>query len=234
LLIGSNTPSELEWPAFEERLRQPLVQGQLKRIGRQAPTVFLSHFVATSQALRQLDLYRTSRLNVDDTCRIEFAAPRDFYELDGRLSSDLIFSWRQSPAAIFRRASLSAPIKERLDRMPRARKLLIEGMELIKKRQFERAARAYERAVALNPDDPIIREHAMHFYADMARHAADQKTIYQQLRQALGQYEALGIFMNRSELYPLLNYTRQMARANGDEATAERCTLHIRNLDGHH
>lgn len=235
LLVGARQPLGLDWERFTARLATPALRGGLDRIGRSDPRVLVSHFVCAKRELAQTAAYRQARVNTDDTCRIEFGAPRDMYELRRQLAPAEIFALRQSPASLFRPESLTPGVRQYLDRIPAARKLLIQADQRANERQMEEAGRLFLAAIGENPYDPILRAHALQFFAARSRLAAQQGDLpaaYKWANQAIEQYETLGLYGDQTFLAMLYRHTQILSLRLGLRPPAERCRQQILKLGG--
>ena len=77
LLVGSNTPLDVRWEQLQERMQQPDVAEDLRRVGVFEPSDLLIHYLAGPDELRAFSADGTAY--DDNRNRLEFEAPRLIY-----------------------------------------------------------------------------------------------------------------------------------------------------------
>ncbi len=165
LLVGSTRPLKWDWKETGQLLSQPKITKHLQAFNLEDPRILSTAFMANKQQILATKVFSGATVNEDDTCELEFSAPRSFYNARTQAGPWDLFQFRHSPVACYEEKTLPDAIGAELEKVPEARRILLTAFAT---RQQPTIAKACEQAVALSPYDPLTRRRAIEFYLSMA------------------------------------------------------------------
>ena len=150
VMVASSRPLELDIPRIEGILAQPDPAADLARVGILTPEDWLTYYLMDEVDVA--DMVGDGPLNTDDNLRIEFSAPRYLHYITELDNFQLLLEATSGP---WRKT-------EPLYDDPRAKAAFYDrmGQAYFGRKQMDRAALAYLRAVKLAPDELRYREAA--------------------------------------------------------------------------
>ncbi|MCX7011814.1 MAG: fused MFS/spermidine synthase, partial [Candidatus Sumerlaeota bacterium] len=233
LMIGSKQPIQVDWNRLKAEIETPKVKEHLDWAKLGDIRVFVTDFMGQKEDLAQSPDYQKASINIDDTCRLEWSAPRAYYE--ARIEPDRLVALRHSPATLFTPDSLTPEVRQQLDRIPLARQTDLQGLQGLTRGDLLPGVKDSERAIELSPYDPIVRAHAVTLYSQLASlsvASGDLKMGLEWTRKALDTYEALGFAQEPFKIAELYKRCQELAAGLGDAALAAKCRGKILELGG--
>ncbi len=236
LMVGSNDPIKVDWPLFQSRIESnPKVRDHLEqgRIGDARR--FITHYIASKEDYSKLDAYLAAPINVDDTCRLEFSAPKAYYKGTDREKLSRMFELQESPARLFTENSIPPDIKTWMERIPPARRLVRKAIEKSIGGDPSGIERDLTSALELNPWDYPARIHLYQYYWDLALIAYEKKDYFSAfgwVGRAIETYEFLGLAYDRWEVANMYNLSRILAVGRGAPEVSERSKQKLLDMGG--
>lgn len=171
LMVGAKEPIVFDWNEISQILQRPKIKQQMKVVSLDDPRVLVASFMATKEQISALPDYQNAPLNVDDTCKLEFSAPRGFYDTSGYPTVEQLLSLRFSAVPAFDPASLTPQLREQMENIPKARALIIKGHQTAVNVGYGPAVKLFEEALKMSPYDPLARRRASELYTAMLEDA---------------------------------------------------------------
>lgn len=235
LLVGSDQPLRLEWDKFTEAIAIPTVRADLARAGLTDPRVFVTQFVATMPHLIEQGIVGPGRLNLDDSCELEFSAPKAFYDRSRRIPITEAYAWRESPRKIFVPEKTPADVAEWMDRVAPSRLQTKKAVDIAPPPDLGSIGPQFRKAIKLNPYDYVPRN----YYLSLCLGCAQRESLLDRIPQArawaeegIKTYLELPIVYDRWVLANLYHMAGTTAERMGDTESAERQRKAIFDLGG--
>ena len=159
ILLGAMEPLIIDYQKFLDKLEQPKIRRDLETIGLSSPYKILSSYVTDQDGLAPA--LRDAPLNTEDRPYLEFHVPRDKTYLDNSQkvrNLTMLMSMRNDiyPLIANIPPARAREFREKMSRYYRALPFLIQGHNHMDMDNHELAARFYERAISINPEDASI------------------------------------------------------------------------------
>lgn len=225
LMVGSKRVLQYDWSELHETLNQDAIKRQLSPLNLDDPMVLMSSFVAMKEQIQTHPDYQKAPINADDTCRLEFSAPKALYEKEKFATPLQMVSLRHSPVPLFGADSLSPEVKDQLERIKPAKEIVARVLEQEVPDDPNRTVALFEKAVALSPRDPLIRRRATEFCIPYMLDAFNRLALEDTRKWALrivDMFDDLNASLNaweQGQTYRILYYS---AKGLNDEANMQR------------
>ena len=224
--------STLEEPTFDvDAIQQRFAEESLRRVldnaGLDSPLPLLAGFVAGAEKLRAFAADQP--LNTEDRPIIEFRTPKLGDKLNSRelgaANLKLISSLQESIDAMPILAN--GETRAYIERSLAARRLSREALALKYQGQHIEAAKLFQKALALNPDDSLAQFELEIYLVAHAKQCIERQ-LYRQAR---------AMFRKAAEINPrsigALASLAEFERASGNQAQAVELWEQVRDLDPH-
>jgi spermidine synthase len=184
VLVGSRGPARLDFAEIARRMAEPAVARDLAESGIADPLELLSWFAVSAPELRAY--CGPGPVLSDDRTVLDFVMPRErrrattlrpvtFWKRPLALSPDLLRLLGREPVApLVQWPDGAGGVPERLERLERARRLLLKGHEAGVLGSPAEQARLYEQALAVAPDFTTARYYVALRAIEQAEAAARQ------------------------------------------------------------
>lgn len=164
LLIGTKGPQSMDYKTLKERLASKPIAADFKRIDIHNAPEFLLHFVMGARGVENFSA--PAVIHTDDNALVEFSAPRSLTRTTFQLPLlEDIEKYREADLG-FLTVSEDDPeiteelatVKQTAERFIAARGQVFLAYILKKRNQVQKASEALQKANALNPSDPMLKE----------------------------------------------------------------------------
>lgn len=156
LLIGTKAPLRINVKRMQEKLSVPAVQRDLAELNLDSVEKILSCFVCGREALA--DFLRGEILNTEDFPYLEFESPRFGYgDAPILMNLDSLYRVQEHPKKLLDLAHCDQATLERLERYYAAVPYIIEGHKHYRRLHVAEAARAWLKALEINPEDKSVK-----------------------------------------------------------------------------
>ena len=237
LMVGSKKKIEIDWDELDKAIGTPRVNKHLATGTLNDIRWVLTDFISTKDDLQQMEEFKSAQINVDDSCKLEFSAPRAYYERGLQAQDDQIAGLRRSPKTIFSGdglANLDAETIAWLENVPRARALYIDSIGMSQDGDLAASMAALKKAVKMNPYDPRPRRQILIgclYFARTADAMGDYERAAALTREAVKHYEAAEICINNYQAAVLYFMCKRAAERVGDEDTVARGSAKLDKVD---
>ena len=155
LLAGFNRPGKIDCRKVAQRLQRPAIAADLGEIDLADPDKILGCYVTGGPPLGQI--LEGRRVNTESRPILEFEAPRAPYGLEVIWDNlQTLYQKRQSVTELIDPATLPADRRQRIERFEAAAPTLAKGHAARALGDYYEAAKHYEEARRLAPDDPAL------------------------------------------------------------------------------
>lgn len=223
LFVGAHSPMKLDWNAFKKELELPNVRDDLARSHLERPEVFLTQFIATREGVLSMSGAGAARLNDDDTCKLEFSAPKSYYDPRRRIQISEAYLWRESPRPVFAEASVPPETAAWFETISIARREAKKELDS-PGTTFCDVAGGLEHVIPLNPFDYAPRDMMTIACDECALEHVKRNEIPQareMLKRGIDAYESLHVTYDYSRIQRLYEHSRELAEQAGDAEAAK-------------
>ncbi|OPZ07145.1 MAG: Spermidine synthase [candidate division BRC1 bacterium ADurb.BinA364] len=233
MMIGSKQPLEIDY----DRLKRDLETGDAAQHLSQAALNDIRHFIpgfiARKEDLASMPEYQNAEENIDNSCRLEFSAPRVYYEYARQVRNGDIAGIRQNPAELFA-AGAPPEFLESIGRIKSARLLTADAARLMREDKPAEAAVQLAKSIELYEYDPQTRNFAMEIYKNMAVQAypRDRARALQWLTKAIESYEKVRFAQDVQSLQRLYFDAMLISRDLGQMEFSEHCRKQLLDWGG--
>jgi len=236
LMVGSRQEIQADWDTLQAKLAQPKVSKHLATGGVTGIHPLLTDFISTKQDLAQVEGFKSAQINVDDSCKLEFSAPKAYYERELQAKADQIASLRKSPRSVFSAESLQGLDPQTLawmDNVPLSRLTFIEAVKKSAAQDIVGSVIETKKAIDLNPYDPQPRAHLIIGCLYLARTSmvkGDFEKAAALTWEAVKNYEASEISADHMQAATAYYLCQRMAEKIGDQEMASHCAERLEQL----
>jgi hypothetical protein len=235
IMIGSKRPIVFDWNEMSTILAKPKIKNQMALVNLDNPMVLMSTFMATKGQMQGVEAYAKAPLNVDDTCRLEFSAPRGFYDEENSVTVNQLSDIRFTPVPLFSSESLNPALVEQMESIKPARELVIEAGQFLPEGKITEAVTRYEEALAMNPRDPIVRRRAGEIYMEIMSESfelPDWPKAQQWALKMVDLFDDLEVSINRWDQARAFRILYLTSKSLNDQANMDRAEAGLLKIGG--